>query len=276
MSSACTVVGAELVEAAQQHVAGCVPIDEGEDREPGGVEEGYHVVVCGDGPRDRLHGCPIWSGWRCGSPRTWRWTPEFWRSRLTGAGLRPASGWCAGKSRVPGGGSGSAAGCGSGWDQTELDPMTGRETGAVVGARGFPWGLGRGRRGVSSRRRGSGLLRSILDSCVVPRWLVHAGSAAPATWSSVGDTWRNTRHELDRLHLVTLATDHGRVAQRRAHRRAQEHLRHARAGRTCPLLRLHHHRRLTGPSGVPLPRRVVTRPQLVRSGVSPAHCPNSA
>jgi hypothetical protein len=32
--------------------------------------------------------------------------------------------------------------------------------------------------------------------------------------NTVGDTWRNTRHELDRLHLVTLGTDHGRVAQR--------------------------------------------------------------
>jgi Transposase DDE domain len=28
------------------------------------------------------------------------------------------------------------------------------------------------------------------------------------------DTWRNTRHELDRMHLVTLATPDGRVAQR--------------------------------------------------------------
>jgi hypothetical protein len=28
------------------------------------------------------------------------------------------------------------------------------------------------------------------------------------------DTWRNTRHELDRLHLVTLATSNGHVAQR--------------------------------------------------------------
>jgi hypothetical protein len=34
--------------------------------------------------------------------------------------------------------------------------------------------------------------------------------------NAVGDTWRNTRHELDRLHLVTLATTHGRVAQRSA------------------------------------------------------------
>jgi hypothetical protein len=32
--------------------------------------------------------------------------------------------------------------------------------------------------------------------------------------NATGDTWRNTRHELDRLHLVTLATAHGRVAQR--------------------------------------------------------------
>jgi transposase len=31
-----------------------------------------------------------------------------------------------------------------------------------------------------------------------------------------GDTWRNIRHELDRMHLITLATDHGRVAQRSA------------------------------------------------------------
>ena len=34
--------------------------------------------------------------------------------------------------------------------------------------------------------------------------------------TTVGDTWRNTRHELDRIALVTLATDHGRVAQRSA------------------------------------------------------------
>jgi len=31
-----------------------------------------------------------------------------------------------------------------------------------------------------------------------------------------GDTWRNIRHELDRMHLITLTTDHGRVAQRSA------------------------------------------------------------
>ena len=32
--------------------------------------------------------------------------------------------------------------------------------------------------------------------------------------TAVGDTWRNVRHELDRMALVTLATDHGRIAQR--------------------------------------------------------------
>ncbi len=34
--------------------------------------------------------------------------------------------------------------------------------------------------------------------------------------NTIGDTWRNARHELDRLHLVTLATNHGQVAQRSA------------------------------------------------------------
>ena len=30
------------------------------------------------------------------------------------------------------------------------------------------------------------------------------------------DTWRNLRHELDGMHLVTVATDHGQAAQRSA------------------------------------------------------------
>ena len=34
--------------------------------------------------------------------------------------------------------------------------------------------------------------------------------------NATGDTWRNIRHELDRMHLVTLATADGRVAQRSA------------------------------------------------------------
>ena len=32
--------------------------------------------------------------------------------------------------------------------------------------------------------------------------------------NTTGDTWRNVRHELDRMHLVTLQTAQGRVAQR--------------------------------------------------------------
>jgi len=34
--------------------------------------------------------------------------------------------------------------------------------------------------------------------------------------NTTGHTCRNLHHELDRVHLVTLATDHGRVAQRSA------------------------------------------------------------
>ena len=32
--------------------------------------------------------------------------------------------------------------------------------------------------------------------------------------TATGDTWRNLHHELDRMHLVTLATSDGQVAQR--------------------------------------------------------------
>ena len=34
--------------------------------------------------------------------------------------------------------------------------------------------------------------------------------------NATGDTWRNIRRELDRMHLVTLATNAGQVAQRSA------------------------------------------------------------
>jgi len=34
--------------------------------------------------------------------------------------------------------------------------------------------------------------------------------------NATGDTWRNVRHELDRMHLDTLSTADGRVAQRSA------------------------------------------------------------
>jgi hypothetical protein len=36
------------------------------------------------------------------------------------------------------------------------------------------------------------------------------------TENATANTWRNLRHELDRMHLVTLATPHGQVAQRSA------------------------------------------------------------
>lgn len=36
------------------------------------------------------------------------------------------------------------------------------------------------------------------------------------TETRTGDTWRNLRHELDRMHLVSFATAHGHVAQRSA------------------------------------------------------------
>ncbi len=34
--------------------------------------------------------------------------------------------------------------------------------------------------------------------------------------NATDDTWRNIRHELDRMHLITLATPDGQVAQRTA------------------------------------------------------------
>lgn len=34
--------------------------------------------------------------------------------------------------------------------------------------------------------------------------------------NATNDTWRNVRHELDRMHLITLATADGHVAQRTA------------------------------------------------------------
>jgi hypothetical protein len=41
------------------------------------------------------------------------------------------------------------------------------------------------------------------------------------------DTWRNIRHELDRMHLVTLATAHGQVAQRSQTTSRQQAILHA-------------------------------------------------
>jgi hypothetical protein len=40
----------------------------------------------------------------------------------------------------------------------------------------------------------------------------------------VGDTWRNIRNELDRMHLVTMATSHGTVSQRSELTPGQRHI----------------------------------------------------
>ncbi len=45
--------------------------------------------------------------------------------------------------------------------------------------------------------------------------------------TGTGDTWRNLRHELDRMHLVTLATAGGRVAQRSVATPGQQAILHA-------------------------------------------------
>ncbi len=42
--------------------------------------------------------------------------------------------------------------------------------------------------------------------------------------NTTGQTWRNLRHELDRMHLVTLATAEGHVAQRSATTPGQKHI----------------------------------------------------
>jgi Transposase DDE domain len=45
--------------------------------------------------------------------------------------------------------------------------------------------------------------------------------------NATGDTWRNLHHELDRMHLVTLATSDGQVAQRSAATPGQQTIFHA-------------------------------------------------
>ena len=45
--------------------------------------------------------------------------------------------------------------------------------------------------------------------------------------NAAGDTWRNIRHELDRMHLVTLATADGRAAQRSLTTPGQQVILHA-------------------------------------------------
>ena len=42
--------------------------------------------------------------------------------------------------------------------------------------------------------------------------------------NATGDTWRNLRHELDRMHLVTLETKEGRIAKRSATTKRQREI----------------------------------------------------
>jgi len=53
-------------------------------------------------------------------------------------------------------------------------------------------------------------IRSHIQLCWLALLLIRVAENA------TGDTWRNLRHELDRMHLITLATDDGRIAQRTA------------------------------------------------------------
>jgi hypothetical protein len=82
--------------------------------------------------------------------------------------------------------------------------------------------------------------------------------------NATGDTWRNLRHELDRMHLVTLATADGQVAQRSATTPGQKTILAApRPPRTTAVLRLHRATRRLSPLSTP--SRVVTRPQHAAS-----------
>ena len=96
--------------------------------------------------------------------------------------------------------------------------------------------------------------------------------------NATGDTWRNLRHELDRMHLVTLATDHGQVAQRSATTAGPEdHPGRARPARTAPVLRLHPPRRLTTAATTPPARSACSNTTPTRRfGVSAGHRRNSA
>jgi hypothetical protein len=53
-------------------------------------------------------------------------------------------------------------------------------------------------------------IRAHVQLCWLALLLIRAAE------TRTGDTWRNLRHELDRMHLVTLATADGRIAQRSA------------------------------------------------------------
>jgi hypothetical protein len=77
--------------------------------------------------------------------------------------------------------------------------------------------------------------------------------------NATGDTWRNVRHELDRMYLVTLATNDGQVAQRCTTTAGQKTILAALQLPEPTVLRLHRPQQLTPPAGDG-ERVVVTRP----------------
>ena len=91
--------------------------------------------------------------------------------------------------------------------------------------------------------------------------------------NATDDTWRNTRHELDRLHLVTLATAHGRVAQRSALTAGHKSIL---AALELPEPARYFDFTATDSSDRPPRPRVVTRPTPAKSGISADQPPDSA
>ena len=64
-------------------------------------------------------------------------------------------------------------------------------------------------------------IRAHIQLCWLALLLIRVAETA------TGDTWRNIRHELERMHLVTLATADGRVAQRSVATPGQQAILHA-------------------------------------------------
>ena len=61
-------------------------------------------------------------------------------------------------------------------------------------------------------------IRSHIQRCWLGLLLIRVAENA------TGDTWRNLRHELDRMHLVTLETTEGRIAKRSATTKRQREI----------------------------------------------------
>jgi len=79
-----------------------------------------------------------------------------------------------------------------------------------------------------------------MSSCAGAQLLIRVIENAAA------DTWRDIRHELDRMHLITLATPDGQVAHRSALSSGQQAIRQVPSLReTRRVLRFHPPRRLT-------------------------------